>query len=166
MELPKLGLGLTLIKGLSWSEWERIKKEVEKLLATYGYDIKTWPYGSRTEIKDETEEILSFGRKIKNLAEIVGLKIYGEPKIGTLLSEITIWYYFEHKQSNVPSKIEIVPGAMGQNFEKEEHSMAVIEKIEPILVKAEFFVFYKCTWESRETDAFRIDCSKSIKYIG
>ena len=164
MILPKLGLGLVLVRRLSWTEWERTKEKLEKLLATYGYDVKDWPYGGREKIRGRIEETetLSFGREIKSLAETIGLEILGEPKIGMLLNEIIVNYYFEHKQSVVPLRIKIAPGSMGQSFTKEKYSMAVIEKTESILTKDGFFkVFYKCSWESRNLKGFEIDCSKN-----
>ena len=163
MVLPKLGLGLVLVRRLSQTEWGKTKEELEKLLADYGYNVKDWPYDGREKIRGGTEETetLSFGRKVKSLAETIGLEILGEPKIGMLLSEIRVNYYFEHKQSNVPLRIELAPSHMGQSFTKEKYSMPVIEKTEPILTKNGFFkVFYKCSWENWNIKAFEIDCRK------
>lgn len=158
---PLLGLGLRLVKVMNHDKWVKMKAEAEKILASYNYKGKSWPYGS--ECVDG--EFVEFTRKVETLAETVDIETSNSEglKIGMVLGTIGIHYFtktpkgFAVPDPNptwaVPVKIEINPDRAGHDMKCRQHALAVIEKLEELFCAEGFFkVVYKCTLEN---DGFR-----------
>ncbi len=158
---PLPGLGLRLAKNMDHGKWVKMKEEAEKIMASYNYKEKSWPYG-REHIDGEFVE---FTRKVETLAESLDIETLSSEglKVGMVLSGIGIHYFTKTPKGfvvmdpnpawAVPVKIEITQDRAGYDIKRLQRALLVIEKLEELFCREGFFkVVYKCTLEN---DGFR-----------